>query len=520
MKAFAIFEGGGAKGLAHVGALRACEDYGIEFCGVAGASAGAIVAALVAAGYRSVEMFDPGQPAKADTLFSKDLRTLIQGRITWPEFEAFASDLGQLGNARWLRAKLGWYWFRKHAHIRDIVDQHKGLFDAQSFAARLDVMLESKLLATYPNLIEERKFGHERAAGQRYRVMFKDIPVPLKIVATNLSDGRLIEFSAAETPEVRVALAVAASIAIPFVFEPVKISGPDGAGDFVAVDGGVLSNFPAWLFDDERARLGPHIPSLGFRLVVEEAAPERLVEGKLFPYIRRFLKVAINGDPLLETRQIDNMREVPLRVTASTLDFDMSPGKKVALFGEGYLSARTVFGTPGFPVEPERVRRRLEAIVNAVKKSAQVSDETLVRACVVCPTTRKTTRVTYSFSMDGPKDTDDQLELGETVGASGQALQSGELVRVDMAEAATNYAEVWRMSKYQQALVRKDLKALICMPISTGEGDILGVLSLDSPNEDMLECFQNPEAEALLWAGAKSIGAILERGAMGNKENA
>jgi NTE family protein len=45
---FAIFEGGGAKGLAHVGALKAAESRNLEFIGVAGASAGAIIAALVA----------------------------------------------------------------------------------------------------------------------------------------------------------------------------------------------------------------------------------------------------------------------------------------------------------------------------------------------------------------------------------------------------------------------------------------------------------------------------------------
>ena len=45
---FAIFEGGGAKGLAHIGALKALEGRKVDLLGVAGTSAGAIVAALVA----------------------------------------------------------------------------------------------------------------------------------------------------------------------------------------------------------------------------------------------------------------------------------------------------------------------------------------------------------------------------------------------------------------------------------------------------------------------------------------
>jgi predicted acylesterase/phospholipase RssA len=58
MEAFGIFEGGGAKGLAHIGALKATEEAGVEFIGVAGTSAGSIVASLVAAGYRADELYN------------------------------------------------------------------------------------------------------------------------------------------------------------------------------------------------------------------------------------------------------------------------------------------------------------------------------------------------------------------------------------------------------------------------------------------------------------------------------
>jgi len=48
---YGIFEGGGARGLAHVGALKACEERNIKFAGVAGTSAGSIIAGLIAVGY-------------------------------------------------------------------------------------------------------------------------------------------------------------------------------------------------------------------------------------------------------------------------------------------------------------------------------------------------------------------------------------------------------------------------------------------------------------------------------------
>lgn len=52
----AVFEGGGVKGIALAGAVQAAEQRGIRFSRVAGTSSGAIVAALVAAGYTAAEM--------------------------------------------------------------------------------------------------------------------------------------------------------------------------------------------------------------------------------------------------------------------------------------------------------------------------------------------------------------------------------------------------------------------------------------------------------------------------------
>jgi len=51
-----VFEGGGIKGIGLVGALTRVEEKGIRFKGVAGTSAGSIVAALCAAGYTAQEL--------------------------------------------------------------------------------------------------------------------------------------------------------------------------------------------------------------------------------------------------------------------------------------------------------------------------------------------------------------------------------------------------------------------------------------------------------------------------------
>ncbi len=51
MKIDGVFEGGGVRGIAHVGAICALAEKGYEWERVAGTSAGSIIAALLAAGY-------------------------------------------------------------------------------------------------------------------------------------------------------------------------------------------------------------------------------------------------------------------------------------------------------------------------------------------------------------------------------------------------------------------------------------------------------------------------------------
>ena len=64
---------GGAKGMAHLGALKAFEEEGIRFDVVAGTSIGSIVGALYAKGYSSSDMVEIVQSLSVKE-FSKNLR--------------------------------------------------------------------------------------------------------------------------------------------------------------------------------------------------------------------------------------------------------------------------------------------------------------------------------------------------------------------------------------------------------------------------------------------------------------
>ncbi len=58
MKADAVFEGGGVRGIAFLGAIQAMEEEKVEWQRLAGTSAGAVIAALLASGYKSDEIRD------------------------------------------------------------------------------------------------------------------------------------------------------------------------------------------------------------------------------------------------------------------------------------------------------------------------------------------------------------------------------------------------------------------------------------------------------------------------------
>ncbi len=196
-----VLEGGGVKGIAYAGAFEVLQQQGIlEQVGpVAGTSAGAITATLVALRY------EPEQ-----------IRTLI---FNIP-FEKF-KDGGSTGLFR-LFKRFGWF---KGDYFLDLM---RCLITNQT----------KKPVTTFKDL---KDMG------------FRD----LHVFSTDLSTGKSVELSAATTPDVEVALAVRMSMAIPLFFASVDFK------DDVFVDGGVLRNYPIDAFDTRQevnpATLGLHL---------------------------------------------------------------------------------------------------------------------------------------------------------------------------------------------------------------------------------------------------------------------
>ncbi|HUI22004.1 MAG TPA: patatin-like phospholipase family protein, partial [Methylocella sp.] len=87
MKAYGVFEGGGAKGYAHVGALKAIEERGIELEAVAGSSIGAEIALFIAAGFTADELFRTTEGGYAGLLSTSWINCLNQK--DWRAYDQF-----------------------------------------------------------------------------------------------------------------------------------------------------------------------------------------------------------------------------------------------------------------------------------------------------------------------------------------------------------------------------------------------------------------------------------------------
>jgi predicted acylesterase/phospholipase RssA len=222
-----VFEGGGAKGVLYAGALEAVLKRGLWFCGAAGSSAGAITAAMIAAGMN---------PSDIGAETERGLRTMatptkLNGmrRIRWGT--GFLDHAGVLG---WLRT----------------------------------VLCDRVRIAG--GTVDER--------GPSFMGLFDLTGIDLFVAAVDLTARQVAVFHHSLTPRVRVAEAVMASATIPVAFEPLWFG--DRWPWRLFVDGGVASNYPAFVYQDEAFRrysgLGERThgtPVVGFLL--EEDASDR-----------------------------------------------------------------------------------------------------------------------------------------------------------------------------------------------------------------------------------------------------
>jgi NTE family protein len=291
MKIDGVFSGGGIKGLALVGAYEEIEKRGFQFERVAGTSAGSIVAALIVAGYSSNEIFE--------LMDELDLSKLLDARKTRIP----------LPLAKWLFV----YW-------------KLGLYKGNELEKWIREKLEAKGLRTFSDLPKQtlRVIGSDLTNGQM-------IVLPDDLNKYGITPGT---FS--------IAKAIRISCSIPYFFEPVKLRTKDGVN--ILVDGGVLSNFPMWLFDNENSPKTR--PVLGIKLSHSEHEHERHPIGnaiQLFAALFETMKDA-HDSRYISKKHAKNIIFIPTEGVLST-EFQLTEEKKQVLVQLGKDCAKQFLST-------------------------------------------------------------------------------------------------------------------------------------------------------------------------------
>ena len=218
-----VCEGGGVKGIGLAGAYSVLEEQGYGAVNLAGTSAGAITAALIAAGYSAVELEDI---VLNEMRFRKfEDRTLV-GRVP-----GLGLPLSVLVRNGYCKGDYFLHWMRDKL-------KHKGV----------------RVFGDLPRPSEDPKFG------SRLQVIASDLTTRQLLVLPR--DAKRALGCAPE--KLGVAEAVRMSMSIPLFFEPVQVH------RHVIVDGGMLSNFPVWLFDRAGGK-PPRWPTFGLKLVEPES---------------------------------------------------------------------------------------------------------------------------------------------------------------------------------------------------------------------------------------------------------
>lgn len=185
-----VLSGGGAKGFAHIGALKVIEEAGVEIDYIGGTSMGAIVGALYASGYSATQL---------DSIFKK-------------------MDFSQL--------------------IQDNVPRDAKTFYEKENSERYALTLPfNNFKISFPSALSSGQNVYNELVKMLYHVHeindFNKLPIPFFCIATNVETGEEVLLDKGYLPT-----AIMASGTFPSLFEPSEIN------DQVLIDGGVVNNYP------------------------------------------------------------------------------------------------------------------------------------------------------------------------------------------------------------------------------------------------------------------------------------
>ncbi len=303
LPANAIFEGGGVKAFGMLGALFEAEKRGYQWINVAGTSAGAIIASLIAAGYTSVEI--------KKMIWNLDLKKFKD--MSWLDLIPY------LGPALSL-------WFEN------------GLYEGNYLEEWIGSKLAAKGVYTFKDLILNEYKDNKTC---RYKLV---------IIATDVSRRKLLRLPYdikdyhINPDNLEVSKAVRMSTSLPIFYEPYRLTYFDSLKQkkiSYIIDGGVLSNFPVWIFDGEKV---PSWPTFGFKIVEpDETAPSTI--NNPLDYFKSILSTMLEAhDKLYQLDPKSDVRTISIpSLGVKTVDFETIDHHKDKLFQSGVQAAVSFF---------------------------------------------------------------------------------------------------------------------------------------------------------------------------------
>lgn len=271
-----VFQGGGCKAVAFIGAYESALENGVCFTEFAGTSAGSIFAAIISAGASVEEMKNFIDSLDVDDLIAKAQKKRgILGRIGLKFLKLFGKCFMHL----------------KPSMVTAIVST---LLD--------NGMCDAKILE---NVIEKEL---QHILNIDTQVRFSDLKFPLTIIASDIKGHTVKVWNKKDNPNESVAKAVSCSCAIPGYFKPV-----DGR----YLDGGLLSNLPVSFFEENSEDFSN---ILAFTLSYEEPNSK---QNNVINYLADIMSTITEGATSLQLRTHHNIFVVPVRTKMGLLDFDL-----------------------------------------------------------------------------------------------------------------------------------------------------------------------------------------------------
>lgn len=301
MKVNAVFQGGGVKAIGLVGAVEVAQQRGFRFHQVAGTSSGSIVAAFIAAGYTAQEMKQMILQMPFASFLKKSW--LMQFKVIGPALRLLIK---------------------------------KGLYSGERLEYWVHQMLLKKGVRTFGDLQ----------------------PNQLRIIASDITRGRLlvlpddIAHYGIDPKQLPISKAIRMSASIPYFFDPViirrsflKRSAATFEEQFIyIVDGGLLSNFPLWIFDKQHSGEETTLtPTIGFQLVGKTTNQPHRIIGPLSMFQALFsTMMEAHDERYIEEQYRFRTVKIPT-VGVHTTQFDIDRETSLKLYESGRMAAEHFF---------------------------------------------------------------------------------------------------------------------------------------------------------------------------------